>query len=316
MTAPPEPPPILKPFIHSLDPAFYPMVAESYRGNDSLFRDLEKAYAGTGSQTGGLQDQLREDVLLKPCRSVIDAFLKHSPPEQGINTHKAQMEALEPLRRYARFFREVKAQIGCAGKPVNDRTRSDLKAVFDEYVSLMRPAVVLGRYSCRFEKERIFIEGMEEPISSRKLFRFYTTAWKRNEEEEYATYESERPDSTPPRECFLFAATIGPGVDREVMRLSEEGDNYRALLLNGIGAGAADMVALDLELYLNDKYPARHKRWRRFHVGYADFRLQEQKPFFELLKPERIGITLTDSCIMIPEKSVSGIVALKRMGKP
>ena len=47
-------------------------------------------------------------------------------------------------------------------------------------------------------------------------------------------------------------------------------------------------------------------------MGYGDFKLEEQRRLFAILDPGRIGIELNPSCIMIPEKSVSGIVALKR----
>ena len=78
------------------------------------------------------------------------------------------------------------------------------------------------------------------------------------------------------------------------------------------GMISADMVAYDLELYVNRKNLEEKTRWRRFHVGYGDFDLKEQRRLFAILDPARIGIELNPSCIMIPEKSVSGIMALKR----
>ena len=134
----------------------------------------------------------------------------------------------------------------------------------------------------------------------------------RDEEEEYAAYEREEPERPLPGECILFAATIGPGIDRETARLSEEGETYNALLLNGIGAAAADLVAVDLELYMNAREPPPEGRWRRFHVGYGDFHLEAQRILFDFLDPGRIGVTLTPACLMVPEKSVSGIMAAKK----
>ncbi|MHC4942701.1 MAG: vitamin B12 dependent-methionine synthase activation domain-containing protein [Planctomycetota bacterium] len=301
------------PFVHLLDPGLYPVVAGWYAGQESLFKDLESAYRATTSGTEALQDRVREDSFLKPCRTVLDAYMARAKASDRKNGREERLKALGELRLYVRFFREVKAQIGCAGKPVNDRVREDLKGVFDEYVAMIRPAAVFGRFPCAFDEDGVRIEGLDHPFASKSLFRFYTTKWKKEEEEEYASYSGERSEFKPPEECFLFAATIGPGVDREVARLSDEGENYRALLLNAIGAGAADMVALDLELYLNDGFPSKERRWRRFHVGYGDFKLEEQRQLFARLDPSRIGIELNPSCLMIPEKSVSGIVALKHV---
>lgn len=309
----PETPEVVQPFIFALDPGLYPVMAGWYKENERLFSQLERAYSEVRALSDRLQDRVREEVALKPCQAVLDAYLEREGSAEQAGTVQARRAALEALRRYGRFFREVKVQIGYAGKPMSDRVRSDLKDVFEEYYSIIQPAVVIGRYECLFEEDRITIQGMTQPITSRNLYRFYTTAWKKDEAQEYASYESERPGFDPPKECHLFAATIGPGVDNEVGRLSSSGENYRALLLNGIGAGAADMVALDIELFLNGKHPSNDKQWRRFHVGYADFNIEEQKKLFALLKPDRIGIELGASCIMIPEKSVSGIVALKQV---
>jgi cobalamin-dependent methionine synthase I len=303
------------PFVHLIDPGLYPLAARWYAEQESLLRDLEAAYRAMASSAESLHDRVREDHLIKSCESVLNAYIERKGAEGVDDGRISRLRALEELRLYVRFLREVKAQIGCAGKPVNDRVREDLLAIFDEYIEVIRPAAVFGRFDCTIDESGVRIEGLDRPFASRSLFRFYTTKWKKEEEREYAEYGSEGSEFKPPAECILFAATIGPGVDREVVRLSDEGENYKALLLNAIGAGAADMVALDLELHLNAKHPAEGRRWRRFHVGYSDFRLEEQRQVFEVLDPGRIGIELTPSCLMIPEKSVSGIVALKHLRK-
>lgn len=155
------------------------------------------------------------------------------------------------------------------------------------------------------------VEGMSEALQSRSLVRFYSTRLRKSEAEEYGAYEREETERPLPRECVIFAATIGPGVDAEVARLVEGGEPYRGLLLNGIGAAAADLVGVDLECFLNAEAPAPRGRWRRFHVGYGDFRLEMQRPLFGFLEPGRIGLALTSACLLVPEKSVSGIMAVK-----
>ena len=107
---------------------------------------------------------------------------------------------------------------------------------------------------------------------------------------------------------FYEAGTTTP---KNVWTEKEKTNAYSSYSLNGIGAAAADMVGLDLELFFNRDPAGEGARWRRFHTGYADFRLEEQRKLFSLLDPGRIGIRLNPACIMIPEKSVSGIMALK-----
>lgn len=43
------------------------------------------------------------------------------------------------------------------------------------------------------------------------------------------------------------------------------------------------------------------------------FPLENQKIIFELLQPDNIGLTLTDSCLMMPSKSISGIIGLSNI---
>ena len=50
----------------------------------------------------------------------------------------------------------------------------------------------------------------------------------------------------------------------------------------------------------------------RFSPGYGDFDIGFQKEIFKLLNcPKNIGLSLCDSFIMSPSKSVSAIIGLK-----
>lgn len=283
------------PFVFAMDPSHYLYMGEHYAKRQEIILEIEKA---------------RRENCLTSCGDCIQSFMDRTG---GSDASKA----LRQLGRCARFIREVKAQIGYTGRPVDQRTREDLLILLKEYVELIRPAAVMARFECSFGKESVKIHGLGEPIRSRSLCRFFTGRLRAggDEDEEYASYESEGGATAPPKECYLFAATIGPGIDHEVARLSDKGEHYRALILNGIGAAAADMVGLDIELYLNREGNRPDEQWRRFHVGYGDFKLEEQRRLFGLLDPGRIGIELNESCVMIPEKSVSGMAALKRSAK-
>lgn len=48
----------------------------------------------------------------------------------------------------------------------------------------------------------------------------------------------------------------------------------------------------------------------RYSPGYGDMRLEEQRVIFSLLDAAGIGVDLLDSCIMKPQKSMSGIIAV------
>jgi 5-methyltetrahydrofolate--homocysteine methyltransferase len=62
------------------------------------------------------------------------------------------------------------------------------------------------------------------------------------------------------------------------------------------------------ETTMLDRFKAKH-RGRRYSFGYpACPELDDQRGLFELLRPEDIGISLTEGCMMDPEASVSALV--------
>lgn len=50
---------------------------------------------------------------------------------------------------------------------------------------------------------------------------------------------------------------------------------------------------------------------RRFSAGYGDFALENQAAMHALLLLERIGVSITDSGILLPEKSVTAVAGIR-----
>lgn len=100
-------------------------------------------------------------------------------------------------------------------------------------------------------------------------------------------------------EAVLFAATVGLGVDRLIHRYASVSP-VKALLFQAIGAERIETLceAFCKELGLK----------KRFSPGYADLALETQRGIFAALGCEkRLGISLTDSLLMTPTKSVTAI---------
>lgn len=113
------------------------------------------------------------------------------------------------------------------------------------------------------------------------------------------------------REAFLVAFTLGPGVDALIKRC-ELTEMALVPVLQACAAvyteEQADLAQRDLEdyaqragLYLRPRYSP----------GYGDFSLTAQRFLFGALQvSKKIGITLTDTCLMLPMKSITGVVGL------
>jgi cobalamin-dependent methionine synthase I len=109
----------------------------------------------------------------------------------------------------------------------------------------------------------------------------------------------------------IFALTIGDGLEEMVEYLSGISLVLKASVLDAIGSGAAENLAQFVE---DDIRAAAEKEGlvasRRFSPGYCDWKVNQQKMLFRALGNTRHGVELTDSCLMVPQKSVSGIVGL------
>jgi hypothetical protein len=108
----------------------------------------------------------------------------------------------------------------------------------------------------------------------------------------------------------LLAATIGPQVDALIRRHSSLDPVY-ASILQATGAMYIEELVDLVNSEIKKIAAAQGLKTRpRYSPGYGDVPLQVQKDFFRLLPCTRIGLTLMDTLIMAPEKSVTAFVGL------
>ena len=111
------------------------------------------------------------------------------------------------------------------------------------------------------------------------------------------------------RAAAVFAATIGPGVDRLGHEWMDAGEMTRALLIDAYGSSAATALGLELERIVAVAFEAKGLRvTKRYAPGYGDWDLSDQQPLLSLLDIASIGVTLTEDHLMLPAKSISGLI--------
>lgn len=111
------------------------------------------------------------------------------------------------------------------------------------------------------------------------------------------------------RDCnkaIIFAATVGVELDRLIAKYGRISPS-KAVMLQAIGAERIEALCDTFCNRLENEY---HTPLRpRFSPGYGDLPLSVQKQIFSLLDCERrIGLTLNDSLLMSPTKSVTAFV--------
>ena len=111
-------------------------------------------------------------------------------------------------------------------------------------------------------------------------------------------------------EILLFACTAGAEMDRRIAR-AKLGSPAKGLLMHAIGAQQVEGACDRLCGRLAELFPDRVLT-DRYSPGYGDLPLSLQRDVFDALECERIiGVTLTDSLLMQPSKSVTAIIGMK-----
>ncbi len=111
----------------------------------------------------------------------------------------------------------------------------------------------------------------------------------------------------------LFAITLGEGPTRAINACLAEGDGALAAMLDSAASAAADRLANKAQQHYAAALKASGRGPEgtgvlRYSPGYCGWHITAQKRLFARLRPGEIGISLTDSCLMQPLKSVSGVI--------
>jgi hypothetical protein len=109
----------------------------------------------------------------------------------------------------------------------------------------------------------------------------------------------------------IFLVTIGKYLEETAWQLSRDGLILQATVLDAIGSDAVEQVADFAQDRIKELAEAQGLFIsRRFSPGYCDWNISQQRTLFYALTGNTIGIRLTGECLMIPQKSISGIIGI------
>ncbi len=132
--------------------------------------------------------------------------------------------------------------------------------------------------------------------------------------------EGQNEPSTPVGDIFpradrlaLFAVTLGTRITQEIGNRFESNDLAVAALLDEAASMATDRAAEFAERRFGELVAdagdiGRGMTALRYSPGYCGWHVSGQGKLFEVLRPERIGISLRERFLMAPLKSVSGVI--------
>ena len=116
---------------------------------------------------------------------------------------------------------------------------------------------------------------------------------------------------------ILFAATLGIQVDLLIERYVKL-QISQGVIMQAAAAAMIEQFCDECQEELRQKMESEGWYLRpRFSPGYGDFSLNHQTEIISVLQcPKKIGLTLTDSLLMAPAKSVTAVIGLSRIKQP
>lgn len=110
------------------------------------------------------------------------------------------------------------------------------------------------------------------------------------------------------KEAYVFAATLGIGLDRYFQRIFAQSKS-KAMVFSAIASALVESFCD----YVNEEIASGKESRPRFSCGYGDFCLEHQKDILSVLEADkRLGVYLTDSYMMVPVKTVTAVIGIRR----
>jgi cobalamin-dependent methionine synthase I len=113
----------------------------------------------------------------------------------------------------------------------------------------------------------------------------------------------------------LFAVTLGNDISARIVNYFDRDEFAAGSILDSAASVGTELSADYIESLIEDKlnYKGKYSEQTgtmRFSPGYCGWHMSGQKKLFESLQPDKIGIELTSSYLMVPLKSISGVVVV------
>lgn len=182
--------------------------------------------------------------------------------------------------------KQILRYMGCRGEATPEVFRLAVQAA-QETIEAARPACCFLRLPVQVDQKEIDFGFMK--VRSRNLYQNLQDC----------------------REVYWIGATIGVEQDRLIRRW-ERTSPARALALSAAGSAAVEDLCGTLTEYLREQTAEEGLFLRpRFSAGYGDFALEAQREIVKVLDMGRkIGVTMTDSLMLTPSKSVTALIGI------
>lgn len=111
-------------------------------------------------------------------------------------------------------------------------------------------------------------------------------------------------------QVVVFVVSAGGAISERSRVAANSGNVLEAWALDALGSYAAEASANALSRYFEQRLCAPGAVSQRYSPGYCGMGLSEQSALFQLVDAASIGVSLSETLLMQPLKSVSGILGI------
>lgn len=192
--------------------------------------------------------------------------------------------------------KEVLRYLEYKGQEIDD----NLNNIIDECIKLtqseINPRYILRVYSILrdencLNKDKLGIKGSDLTFKSKQLYNLL----------EHCS------------ECIIVASTLGLEIEKLIKRHSYNELN-KSIILDACATTAIEKVCDIIQDKVEKKLIKENKYiTNRYSPGYGDLSIEKNRDIINILNCQnQIGLTITDSNIMIPRKSVIAIIGISK----
>ena len=174
---------------------------------------------------------------------------------------------------------------------INGTPDSSIEAMLDRCEKLVRetvrPNYVYREVDISFAEDGVHVEGMSSPLTGKSVRKHIEGCSK----------------------AVLMAVTLSAEADKLIRRAAIS-NMAESLAIDCLCSAAVEQACDIAEKEIFSEIVAPYRTWR-FSPGYGDLPLDIQRDFLLFLNAQRrIGLTVTDNCLLIPSKSVTAIIGV------
>lgn len=173
-------------------------------------------------------------------------------------------------------------------KGVPDKTTAEILDKYEPIVrERLRPAFVYRETAVRFGADGVYLDGVNAVFTGNAIKKHLAGC----------------------ERAVILAVTVSAEADKLIRQTSVIG-MAEALAVDCLCSSAIEQVCDKAEQEIFTANPVKFRTWR-FSPGYNDLPISLQKDLILALNAHRrIGLTVTENCLLIPSKSVTAIIGI------